>query len=176
MKIIFLDIDGVLNSQDYYEKNQSIDFRKQPFDPACILCLQTIVKETGAKIVLSSSWRGGWNKDPSKLQLEGSLLNEIFSAYGIEIYDKTPSLLVGKRPMEILAFLKEMKKKKESVDSFLIIDDNDFGWKKYRMDHRLVKTDFIHGGLKEIHVKPCIDILTKKHIIKDLLFRITYLL
>lgn len=167
MKVIFLDVDGVLNSQDYYIKHENVDFAEKPFDPTCISCLQTIVKETEAKIVLSSSWRGGWEKDSKKTGLEGSLLNQIFSTYGIEIYDKTPSLLVGKRPLEIIKYMKDCK---ESIESFLIIDDNDFGWKSYHMNHRVVQTDFVHGGLQQIHIKTCINILNQKDSLKDLLF------
>lgn len=49
-KIIFLDIDGVLCvAQDLYDK----------LNYCCMLHLERIIKETGAKIVVSSSWRCG---------------------------------------------------------------------------------------------------------------------
>lgn len=49
-KIIFLDIDGVLATQEtLYEK----------FSEKALFQLERIVKETGAKIVVSSSWRCG---------------------------------------------------------------------------------------------------------------------
>ena len=53
MKVIFLDVDGVLNSkQDDY----SIKLRTDSH----LNFLRMIVKSTGAKIVLSSSWRIGF--------------------------------------------------------------------------------------------------------------------
>lgn len=54
MKIIFLDIDGVLNTERNNNKNYG---RPRPFDPEAISALNKIIKETDAKIVISSSWR-----------------------------------------------------------------------------------------------------------------------
>lgn len=49
-KIIFLDIDGVVNlASDYYLK----------FNKEALLLLEHIIQKTGAKIVVSSSWRSG---------------------------------------------------------------------------------------------------------------------
>lgn len=52
MKIIFLDIDGVLNGHDWDEAAQSNRIRHR-----CVEQLSRILGETGAKIVLSSAWR-----------------------------------------------------------------------------------------------------------------------
>ena len=52
MKIIFLDIDGVLNGHDWCEPAKSNRIRYQ-----CIRELNRIIEATGAKIVLSSAWR-----------------------------------------------------------------------------------------------------------------------
>lgn len=67
MRVIFLDIDGVLNSQDWYVyRRDSIamdDVNAQypfyEFDPRAIKRLNRIIEETEAKIVVSSSWRSG---------------------------------------------------------------------------------------------------------------------
>jgi len=50
-KIIFLDVDGVLHSDD---PSSPADL----FLPSCMMELQKICRTTGAQIVLSSSWRG----------------------------------------------------------------------------------------------------------------------
>ena len=50
LKVIFLDVDGVLNSK---QDGNSIKLRTDSH----FRLLQEIVKATGAKIVLSSSWR-----------------------------------------------------------------------------------------------------------------------
>lgn len=69
-KIIFLDIDGVLNSRDWYFHSYGSDHEKDlQADPRCIERLRTIVENTGARIVLSSSWRmfADYNKSLKEL-------------------------------------------------------------------------------------------------------------
>jgi hypothetical protein len=56
MKVIFLDIDGVLNTNS----NKEISNDK-------LKLLSELVSKTGAEVVLSSSWRYGWNR-PEKNQ------------------------------------------------------------------------------------------------------------
>lgn len=65
--MIFLDIDGVLNSGDYMRAlhrlyvNHGIgstrDQYGQLFDERCVNFLELIIRETGAKLVISSTWR-----------------------------------------------------------------------------------------------------------------------
>lgn len=69
MKILFLDIDGVLNTGDdtasrhYMKKrtnNRDWTHDEQNcnlFDERCVRWLHYIIEETGAKIVISSTWR-----------------------------------------------------------------------------------------------------------------------
>jgi hypothetical protein len=66
MKVIFLDIDGVINSYDnLYALNAlyklklavSRDEFGQLFDERCTRWLRYIIERTGAKIVISSTWR-----------------------------------------------------------------------------------------------------------------------
>lgn len=49
-KILFLDVDGVINTQKYH-------FSK--FDEECLERIKRIIETTGCKIVISSSWREG---------------------------------------------------------------------------------------------------------------------
>lgn len=62
MKIIFLDIDGVLNNQIFYtEKNQSERHNYNPIgsdiDERCVSYLNQLIVDTDAKVVISSTWR-----------------------------------------------------------------------------------------------------------------------
>lgn len=79
MKIIFLDIDGVIN---VISKNR--DEFGQLFHPPLIENLGWIIFETGAKIVISSSWR----KDGL------DRMKELWAFRGLpgEIIDTTPSI------------------------------------------------------------------------------------
>lgn len=61
-KIIFLDIDGVLNTERQHDRcvNEGItpvDGFGYAFDPIAVANLKRIVEETGADIVISSSWK-----------------------------------------------------------------------------------------------------------------------
>lgn len=53
MKLIFLDIDGVLNGHDKHRHPNGYC----GIDPACVYRLNRIVAETGAYLVISSAWR-----------------------------------------------------------------------------------------------------------------------
>lgn len=65
MKVIFLDVDGVLNSQDLFERCGE---ELVPIDEENIRYLKEIVDATGAQIVLSSSWRYGWAQHSDDVQ------------------------------------------------------------------------------------------------------------
>lgn len=55
-KVLFLDIDGVLNT-NWWEYKPEVDQYGYAFDPRAVANLATIIKETGADIVISSSWK-----------------------------------------------------------------------------------------------------------------------
>ena len=61
-KILFLDIDGVMNTERQHDRcvNEGIapvDGFGYAFDPKAVANLKRIVKQTGADIVISSSWK-----------------------------------------------------------------------------------------------------------------------
>lgn len=87
-KILFLDIDGVLNSQDDVDaRHNSLDKTRDEFgalfDERCVRWLKCIIDRTNCKIVLSSSWRC---RGLNKIQL----LWEIRDLPG-EVIDITPT-------------------------------------------------------------------------------------
>lgn len=58
MKILFLDVDGVLNCAAYFKTRQTPrDLKPRDMDPMRVLILHRILEATGAKVVVSSSWR-----------------------------------------------------------------------------------------------------------------------
>ena len=92
MKIIFLDIDGVLNHEKWYERRyENIDmglvvseYPKYEFDPNSVECLNWLTDATNAKIVVSSTWRLGRTVEE---------LQELLKSVGVtgEVIGKTPS-------------------------------------------------------------------------------------
>lgn len=76
MKILFLDVDGVLNS---YKTGGMYALKRN-----CLRRLQKIVEETNCEIVLSSTWR----KDEYALRR----LRRVLAYRGLKIKDVTPNL------------------------------------------------------------------------------------
>lgn len=150
-RIIFLDIDGVLNTKSYRE-SPDVDYYNDFISDYNMRFLKHIVMTTDAKICLTSIWRTYWS--PSKLQFDksGEYINRIFERYALEIYDKTPALN-NDRDAEITAWLED----NSHVNSYVIIDDFDFKWSDCNRKH-LVKTDD-ENGLSEEKVKEAIQIL-----------------
>ena len=152
MKIVFLDIDGVLNSAEYDlsrgEKDGNIDITRLPL-------IKRIVENTGAKIVLSSSWRKLWEADKTLCSAEGLEIDNAFSSAGLEIFDKTP--IMGLRSQEIACWLENHPE----TERFVILDDMLFGWGE--LSDYLVRTDGAVGrGLENQHVERAIEILNRK--------------
>ena len=105
MKVVFLDIDGVLNCAT------TPNPRKFPFivDAVLLTRLEGLLQRTGAQVVLSSNWRF----DPAGM----------FSAryYGVPFADTVPELPGQPRSDEIRAWLKDHPE----VERFIVIDDED---------------------------------------------------
>lgn len=140
MKIIFLDIDGVLNFNGCRNRVDGFYF----VNDSKIKLLKKIIDKTDAKIVLSSTWRLGWFECEQGIDsLDTSLfirLKEKLREYGIEFISKTPISNSGYRGEEIDQWLNDWNG--EKISSFIIIDD-DNDMKPY-MD-RLVQTSFKYG-------------------------------
>lgn len=160
MKIIFLDIDGVLNSLDWSEKQKYCE-RYSEINPEKVKLLKEIVERTGAEIVLSSTWRtlsnapGSRNEHPQYAYLVDSL-----EEYDLKIISHTP-YINNNRPEEIRKWL-DKHGGKERI-SFVSLDD-DFRleyYEKYGIEDFLVHTCFyeMDGGLRREHVEKAVEIL-----------------
>lgn len=85
MKIIFLDIDGVLNHTNWYNSDRNpgnINGNEGDIDPLCSEKIMEICEKTGAKIVLSSDWRISWPYVIDRLNKSGIKFGTVI--------DKTP--------------------------------------------------------------------------------------
>jgi hypothetical protein len=149
VKVIFLDIDGVLNSEQYIRECDGCGI---VIDPSKMVLLKQIVDATGAKIVLSTSWREHWSKGTAQCDSTGVLMNSIFGAYGLQIFDKTPQLHT-RREEEIRNWLDAHPE----VENFVVLDDmllsGDF------LSGHFVKTSGYFGGMDETDVQDAIGIL-----------------
>ena len=154
MKIIFLDIDGVINS-DTYLKSRPDNSDYNRIDMSRIKLLADLVKSTDAKIVLTSTWRVDWNMSPLFCGDFGKYINECFAVYGLYVLDKTPVIsLLSHRRKEILTWLSSHL---GEVESFVILDDISYGWEE--LGGRVVITNPKGNGLEEEHVQKAREIL-----------------
>lgn len=140
MKLIFLDVDGVLNSEKHYIKlskqgksSMSDDMELQKHS---LKYLSNLVKKTGAEVVISSTWRMGCPHDKSWLNLVNQLRE-----YGIIPLGVTP-VLWQKRGIEIQKFLDDLKDDGYTIDSMVIIDDDS---DMEHLSNFLVQTSFKKG-------------------------------
>ena len=163
LKVIFLDVDGVLNSKDdlmiYRERNNITScILYDEVEDRPLKLLKEIVEKTNAKIVVSSSWRIGCCRsgkesifgDRLYIKLENRLKD-----YGMDIYDITPSLNSGtQRGDEIREWIS-----KNPVDNFIILDD-DSDMCEYLNTEHFIHTTYEHGLTEELKDK-AIDFLSK---------------
>ncbi len=155
MKIIFLDVDGVLNSKRYDVARTSTQGN---IDETRLPLLKELVETTGAKIVLSSSWRKHWDKVEDLRDEIGKELDETFRRFGLNVYDKTPFLDNKNRAEEVRLW---MTSQNETVSRFVIFDDVPFGWGDDLYPY-LVRTDYLIGrGLERRHIETAIRLLNK---------------
>lgn len=154
MKVIFCDIDGVLNEDSTPTRTKS---RVIFIDEEKLLRLKRIVDATGAKIVLSSTWR--YDRENAKFNADFLELQEAFHKVGLEFYSFTPVDAIGiRRGMEITAWLGLHPE----VERHIILDDELFDFEERGLLPRLVKTEFADGGLTEAHVQEAINLLSEE--------------
>ena len=142
MKVLFLDIDGVLNSENWFvyriycvknnmvnilmnfvdTDDRNIKHKLTMLDDRAIANLNRIIEETGCKVVLSSSWR-------SPSESENIFTQDLLKLKGFkyEFYDVTPRLwfsdFTTRRGEEINVWL-DKESEKHEIESFVILDDD----------------------------------------------------
>ena len=128
MKVIFLDIDGVLNHEAFYKERyekvmdgEKLNHPYSEIDSKSVANLNSLIEETNAKIVISSTWRHS-GIDYCKDVLE-------FHGFKGEIIDITPNLR-GQgclRGNEILQWIRDNHKLVGDYYNFteyVILDDD----------------------------------------------------
>lgn len=78
MNVIFLDIDGVLNSNLWNEKHKKEIREGTLIDRDLAALLGILVRATNAKVILSSGWRFWFSKKMTPISIEAERLVEIF--------------------------------------------------------------------------------------------------
>lgn len=155
MKVVFLDVDGVLNYKgctSYYGGIYFVADEK-------LELLEKIIDATNAEIVLTSTWRQGASDMINGIQsFEANLYEELVNAlemHNLEIWDCTGAEEES-RGEEIQSWI---SRQDVPLESFVILDDmcdEEFGGLK----DWLLQTD-AEEGLQPYHVNMAIQILNE---------------
>jgi hypothetical protein len=150
VKLIFLDFDGVLNTSKYIASVKDDYDDAAHIDPKKVALVNFIVTETGAKVVVSSSWR----KYHTLKELNDMLKYKgaTFDAIGV-----TPVITDGKRQVprgeEIQAYINSMPEKPKAIA--ILDDDSDM----VHLSKYLIKTIYFAEGLTSTHAAECCKLL-----------------
>jgi len=146
MKVIFLDIDGVL-----LNFNDSYNCLRGQFSPECVKEFNKLIERTDAQIVFSSAWR---------LDRTIPEIQQLLEENGVKgkVSGKTPEepprlTQRASRGNEIKMWLTENK-----VDNFVILDDDVFDIEIHFPDNTVRMKDR-YVGLTEEEVNKAFQIL-----------------
>ena len=150
VRIIFLDIDGVIDS---FRKRNHLDEIK-------LSRLINLVQQTESRVVISSHWR--------LVQPLHSRLKAVLRYSGIEVIGSTPMLppSMPRRPMEVFEWLHSYNTQagalgRPHVSQFVVVDDrnllNEEGGEQLKGN--FVRTD-PRIGLTELNVQAMLAVLT----------------
>ena len=160
VKLLFLDVDGVLN----YDRCKYSVGIYYGVDPEKVKLLRKIIDATGAKIVLSSTWRRSilvgmpleLQEDPFAIELMSKL-----KAEGLKIYDMTSvDENDGHRKEQIEELIAEYRHNGQPVSHWCVLDDDIFeGFDEPEFNQHFVNTKFYENGLSEEDAQKAIEIL-----------------
>lgn len=167
--VVFLDVDGVLAHHGYRNKDtEHINIEK-------VQLLKEICDKGNAKVVIISSWRGSETYTPHIYHI---LIN-VLTSNGIDVIGDAPHIdseVDGDLPHGIdtitLDDIPHIKIKhgtgraaeveswlnNHNVESFVILDDEDFDWADYGYENNWVQSSW-YGGLQPEHVEQALRIL-----------------
>jgi len=143
-------MDGVLNGdEDFIPPGFTEQVSTHPIGIKKIHLLREILEKTGAKIVISSTWRHGWSIE----QFEAVF--SVFSwGFDRKIIGKTPSKVSATRGQEIGMWIRD----NNFTGNFIILDD-DSDMAPY-IDHLVQTNEEI--GLTAEDAQKAIDMLNKE--------------
>lgn len=164
VNVIFLDVDGVLNSLPYCYSTPAdklADINEENLRNLAAIC-----HAAQAQIVLSSTWRELKDAEDLQCQTMYQQLLKALDRYEMSVDSITPHVH-GNRPEEIKAWLEEQAGKQIC---FVSLDD-DFPQEAYDsagIGHCLVRTRYFchtasEGGLQEEHVRQALQKLENQH-------------
>ena len=160
LNLIFLDIDGVLNSKTTKEKCGPY----RGIEDSKVSLLKALIDETKAKIVLISSWKEWWFKKKESKGKQDDLANYLdncLSKSGLEVWSKVNDEFALGRGDSIIQFISSLKRNNIGINNYVIFDDEAFDYKQTKQTKHLVQTSFENGGLLSKHIEQAKAILNR---------------
>lgn len=172
MKVIFLDIDGVLNSIQFSEKRYEKYKKTGKWDIAIddnqVKMLKEIIDKSGGpdevKVVLSSSWRKHFSEVNGKMfpkDNTGEDCRYAFSKHDIVLYSRTGNSKSNNRGEEITEWIDIHNNL--NITHYVVIDDEVLDILEYIPQNYVIKTNYNLGGMDDSHVRAAIHILNMKY-------------
>lgn len=165
-KVLFLDIDGVLNSNLENDSLQTEISDGTLIDEEKVKLLALLVRETDAEIILHSGWRFWFDSELKPLCTQANQLVEFLSKHNMYISGITPDLTTEEirktrkfslvKADEILLWMKMHN----GVTNWVVLDDLDLH--NDQIKRHQVKTDPVKGLTLE-NVKQAVKILSDLH-------------
>lgn len=129
--VVFLDIDGVLNSNFWNENNEREISNGTLVDIEKVKLLSTLVKSTESKLILHSGWRFWFDENLKPLRMEAEKFIEMLEKQGLKLDGVTPDLTTEEiretkkfslvKAKEILQWLSE----NDGVQNWVVLEDLD---------------------------------------------------
>lgn len=158
MKVIFLDIDGVLNTPS----SESRCGEYIGIDDEKVEKLKKIVEKTKTEIVLISTWKKYWRKEEKLKPLQdysANYLDEKLAKQGLKAVDKTKDKADGRylsRGESILEYVY-----RNNVENYIILDDCQFDYDGLGLTDYFIKIKQTEG-LTEARAEKACKILSEQ--------------
>lgn len=151
MKVIFLDIDGVLNFNSSAARTPS---GYLGIAEPCVKKLKKIVDATGAKIVLTSTWKEWWSINDDLKTIDGIYMEKKLVRHGLHIMTKTEDMTFNRGEG-----IRKWLESKPHVSHWVVLDDIVFkDFEQFGILSNLVLTN-PEQGLTDDDVEKAIEIL-----------------
>lgn len=160
-KVIFLDIDGVLNNHAWLARRKYAIGRLhkaiETLDPANVAVLNAIVERSGARVIVHSAWRYNLDVRELRLVLDGAgFAGTIAGAIPRYGDDEDGGIIIAD---DIGMMLHRWLRYRPRITGCVILEDSTI---MGPMAEYQVRTSSAAGGLRPEHVEQALAILAKE--------------